>query len=593
MPHTLTAARFDPVTSSYWLSHSGRRAVMRIVRSPFWAFRFNLADSREDENNPMYLCIVSPEPSPLPLPNASLTLGPKHSVYTSASRAGDEELTCDISFPCSDWMVDNPLYLHTTPIIEIHMRNLLPVQEVFAQLKKDSLHRFKEAVRENKNALRGHWEASQRARWAEQIADWDKHQISELTFSDLGGDPTYMFGYLNNPQAYFFEFFYQGTMPGFDERPTIYEELFLYAQICKDYRWRGVETVILWIRAARKSDRAVQNANSSVEALVPCTTVQQEPFEVDPSFREIAEELSVFGLRSMSLHEEMGAMAEQESTTHSGDSQYTLVYPLDFDFPELPWEFPEIPLGTPRIVVFDLFGVILDREKAIRCALSSWLPLTHCFQTMEDILPVYIEIEALAARKSQFAATSVAAIVESALHTLARKSKIPLQAHPTLVATALAEIIKPVPFTDVEHAIASLKAHGCPIIVIPSHSDVTMRQVFPSMLRSQVRVTNEPLSMHFAAPDSFFKSLLAQCKAIVPGIRPKDVLLVTSSVARIVAPGSRAEHPTALVKRHGTIASNVKFVVGNRPPTNPVPSIVVEDLLELCTRVCTRSEDRH
>ena len=203
---------------------------MRIVRSPFWAFRFNLADSREDENNPMYLCIVSPEPSPLPLPNASLTLGPKHSVYTSASRAGDEELTCDISFPCSDWMVDNPLYLHTTPIIEIHMRNLLPVQEVFAQLKKDSLHRFKEAVRENKNALRGHWEASQRARWAEQIADWDKHQISELTFSDLGGDPTYMFGYLNNPQAYFFEFFYQGTMPGFDERPTIYEELFLYAQ---------------------------------------------------------------------------------------------------------------------------------------------------------------------------------------------------------------------------------------------------------------------------------------------------------------------------------------------------------------------------
>ena len=103
----------------------------------------------------------------------------------------------------------------------------------------------------------------------------------------------------------------------------------------------------------------MQNANSSVEALVPCTTVQQEPFEVDPSFREIAEELSVFGVRSMSLHEEMGAMADQESTTHSGDSQYTLVYPLDFDFPELPWEFPEIPLGTPRIVVFDLFGVIL------------------------------------------------------------------------------------------------------------------------------------------------------------------------------------------------------------------------------------------
>ena len=188
-------------------------------------------------------------------------------------------------------------------------------------------------------------------------------------------------------------------------------------------------------------------------------------------------------------------------------------------------------------------------------------------------------------------ATSIAAIVDSTLRTLASRSKIPLQAHPTLVATALAEILNPAPYSDVEYAINSLSSHGRSIIVIPPYSEVTMRQSLPSTLRPEVRPANEPLSIHFAAPDSFFTSLLAQCREIVPGIRPKDVLLVTTSVARIVAPGSLAGHPTALVKRHGTLASNVQFVVGNRAPMNPVPSIVVGDLIELCASVCI-SENR-
>ena len=179
----------------------------------------------------MFLCVVSPEPSPVPLPNASMTLGPKHSVHSSAFRAGDEELTCDTALPCSDWMVDHPLYLHTTPVMEIHMCHLPPVEDVLVQLKDDSLRRFKAAVRGNRTALREYWKAAQKARWAERIADWDKHHLSELTLSGRpGGDSTYMFGYLNNPQAYRFEFFYDGIMPGFEVRPTIYEELLLYAQ---------------------------------------------------------------------------------------------------------------------------------------------------------------------------------------------------------------------------------------------------------------------------------------------------------------------------------------------------------------------------
>ena len=78
--------------------------------------------------------------------------------------------------------------------------------------------------------MRDHWKAAQKARWAERIAGWDKHDLSELTFDDLGGDSSFTFGSLNNPQAYCFEFFYEGSMQGFDVLPTIYDEIHLYAQ---------------------------------------------------------------------------------------------------------------------------------------------------------------------------------------------------------------------------------------------------------------------------------------------------------------------------------------------------------------------------
>ncbi|KAI0659755.1 hypothetical protein C8Q70DRAFT_93375 [Cubamyces menziesii] len=96
------------------------------------------------------------------------------------------------------------------------------------------------------------------------------------------------------------------------------------------------------------------------------------------------------------------------------------------------------------------------------------------------------------------------------------------------------------------------------------------------------------MPIHFAAPNAFFESLLAQCRVLVPGIQAKDILLVSASVARMVAPGSLAGHPTALVKRQGTIALNVEFVVGERTwrrTVNPSPSVVVENLHELCDRI--------
>ncbi|KAI0659747.1 hypothetical protein C8Q70DRAFT_933206 [Cubamyces menziesii] len=584
MPHTLIVAQFHPVASSYWLPRSGQLAAARIPTVPFWALRFSLDDFEEDSDRPQQLCVVSPEPSPVPLPNASLTLGPKHAVLSGTFYTGDEDLTAKAALPCPDRMLRRPVYLHTTPVIWMHMFCSPPVECVVCQLEEDSIRRFRQAVQDGTKALYKYRNNKEQEKWAAQVAQWGRHDLSEFVFGQHGWDPTYMFSHLNNPKAYCFTFFYSGNVPGFGDRPTIYDELLLYAQICKDYRWEGVERSLLWVRDMRVENRSEHRILALPEILnTRCT-----PFEGDPTFREAVKQLPG-GRRPITLEEEE-EMEEadddtSDSTLESDNSRYVWVSWLKWAFPELALEFPELPLGNPRVVVLDLFGVVLDREAAIRCAFDKWLSFAHHGQTVEGILSRYIEIEALVARKNINAASSLATIVHGALQTLADKLAIPPQVRSQLIADATAVILKPTPYRDAERAIAALTEQGRSILVIPPHSEVTMQHSLPSDLRSRVRTVNEPLSAYFAAPDSFFTALLAQCRAIRSDIQPADILLVSTNVARVTAPASLAGHPTALLKRTGTIASQVQFLVARVAYGNPVPSVVVGDLDELCERL--------
>ncbi|KAH9888118.1 hypothetical protein C8Q73DRAFT_204320 [Cubamyces lactineus] len=230
-------------------------------------------------------------------------------------------------------------------------------------------------------------------------------------------------------------------------------------------------------------------------------------------------------------------------------------------------------------------SLIQDREAAIRCALAKWLLFAHGGQTAEGILSRYIEIEALVARRNVAAAPSIATIVHDALQALADKLAMPPQVQSQLITDAMTVILKPVPYSDAERAITTLSRQGRSILVIPPHSEVTIQHVLSPDLRSRVRTVIEPVSVHFAAPDSFFRVLLAQCRAICSDIRSADILLVSPSVSRITAPASLAGHPTALLERTGTIASRVRFLVAKVPYGNPVPSVVVQDLDELCDRL--------
>ncbi|KAI0326091.1 hypothetical protein GY45DRAFT_153785 [Cubamyces sp. BRFM 1775] len=230
-------------------------------------------------------------------------------------------------------------------------------------------------------------------------------------------------------------------------------------------------------------------------------------------------------------------------------------------------------------------SIIQDREAAIRCALAKWLSFTHNGQNVEGILSRYIEIEGLVARRNLAAASSIAAIVHGALQTLADKLAMPPQVQSQLITDAMTVILKPAPYRDAERVIAALLGQGRSIIVIPPYSEVTMQHLLPPRLRSRIWSANEPLSAHFAAPDSFFRALLAQCRGTCPDIRPADILLVSASVSRVTAPASLAGHPTVLLERSGTIASRVQFLVARVPYGNPVPSLVVGDLDVLCERL--------
>ncbi|KAI0659753.1 hypothetical protein C8Q70DRAFT_93376 [Cubamyces menziesii] len=590
MPHTLIVAQFHPVASSYWLPRSGQLAAARIPTAPFWALRFNLNDYSEDSNRPSQLCVVSPEPSPVPLPNVSLTLGPKHAVLTGTFYTGNEDLTAMDALPCADWLVRRPLYIHATPVISMDMFCCPPLECVICQLEEDSIRRFRQAVRDGTKALYKYRKDKEQEQWAARMAQWDRHDLSQFTFGQHGWDPTYMFSRLNNPQAYCFAFFYSGKVPGFGQRPTIYNELLLYAQICKDYRWHGVERAILWVRDMRTNENRSEH---HVSAQPEHPNAQCTPFENDPSFRKAVEQLRS-DRRPISLEEEeeMEETSDttSDSTSESDNSRYVWVSWLPWAFPELALEFPEIPLGNPRVVVLDLFGVVLDREAAIRCALDKWLTFAHYGQTVEGILSRYIEIEALVARKNIAAASSLAAIVHGALQTLADKLAIPPQVQSQLITDAMAVILKPAPYRDAERAIAAFSGQGRSIIVIPPYSEVAMQHLLPPRLRSRIWSANEPLSAHFAAPDSFFEALLAQCRATCPEIRPADILLVSASVSRVTAPASLAGHPTVLLERSGTIASRVQFLVARVPHGNPVPSLVVGDLDVLYERLNVHRE---
>ena len=222
MVHSIVPARFDPRRSAYWLSPSGQEAASRLSTDWFWALRATLGD--RESAAPGMLFLVTSDPSPYPIPNPSLTLGPRQAQDTGTIQGSDADLLVrDGPLPSLERDIHKPLYVHTVPALRIHFYCCPPLTSHYYHLEQESLRRFKSSAEENQRIA----------------AEYRKKALATLGFEAVKNTwaaPTrdagsLRFGQgLNDPHAYVFDFDAPSTTPALDKSAAVYNEVMLYVQ---------------------------------------------------------------------------------------------------------------------------------------------------------------------------------------------------------------------------------------------------------------------------------------------------------------------------------------------------------------------------
>ncbi|KAI0367352.1 hypothetical protein BV20DRAFT_559315 [Pilatotrama ljubarskyi] len=366
MPHSLVVARLDPARSAFWIPRFGRLAASKIVTIPFWALRVSLVN--EDEVQPIVapgtLFVISTQPSPIHIPNASLTLGPRLALDSKRIGALDAQLTTTRSLHSSEACLEWPLYVHTIPRLRIHYSSQKPLTTMHYELDRPSLLKFKDVALDNQLPALDYYYREVRPRQAWIPAT---ESIPDKWTSFSGRRHRYVLGAANSPRAYCFDFL-DDYLPCFESPATVYEETYLFHQVCKDYTWHGAVDTIEWVISRRLRATESQDHPCAVHIAPSSFTCE------DDSLRSVAQQL--YALPSPHL----GTPAKRGKSSPSSTDSWN-VYTTSSDYPYLPASFKflyeefESILGRPRVVVLEIFGVILDRESAIlERALSAWPP---------------------------------------------------------------------------------------------------------------------------------------------------------------------------------------------------------------------------
>ncbi|PIL23221.1 hypothetical protein GSI_14530 [Ganoderma sinense ZZ0214-1] len=557
MPHTFVHLKLNPKVSAYWLPLSGQQAAEKIPVRSFWALRANWYGD-EGDPAPGFIFVVSSQPSPYPLVNASLTLGPKlaHDTgvlceHPTALRTMEPIMTENKNVCC-------PLYLHAAPMISINP-DCRPLVEWFHyRLDAWSLEVFIRVAREL-------FPASQ------DFREWQKRSQAksggpegvEPEWSSFDGGNSYIIGGRNDPRTFVFKFL-KDPYPSLEGPPTIYEEIRLYKQLCKDYKWKGAQETIDWVANVRKE-------SGSVLPFLPTVIPASPPVE-DPSWAADA----------LSLLHKRYPPTDTEAIDYDSDNESEFV---PRSFPHIMPRFSEV--ATPsciKIVVFDIFGVILDREGAIRRALTPWTMVSGCTKDATQLTRLYLESEALADSDSSTQPTSLARIVYCALLALAERLDLPISPASTLFTDAFTRILSPAPFADAEPAITALAARGVRLVCFPAYSSTTMehlRSMLPAAFHKHVELAPLAMSVHFAAGDQPWWKMYDRCRKTAPDVCDDEFLVVSAGVGRVLLSAIRRRYATALVKRPDSLESHVEFVIGELPEHNPIPLMTVPGLMEL------------
>ncbi|KAI0326093.1 hypothetical protein GY45DRAFT_1437883 [Cubamyces sp. BRFM 1775] len=715
MPHSFVVCLFDPWISSRWLTPSARLAAAKIQAQPFWALRVSLADEEHYKDtpimNPTLLYVVSTIPSPIPIANSSLVLGPKASKFSSSRAYENPELVVKPPLPSFELALQIPVYLHTTPRIRIHWSFNKPFTRISYVLDDTSLLKFKDIALDNIQSELDYWRQVVRPARG-QVAMGDV-PVEWSTFS--GPEDPYVLGGLNNPQAYAFHFL-EGSDRPVEYTSYIYHELYLYNQIRKDYSWFGVEATIAWVRETRQyifqalsnqsgsqgrpatetqdnrsaeiqdsamaetpnyvlvvveaqdnrsaeaqSDPIADNAHVETQSKrnveAQGGTVANEsaaptfPAHNDPALHAAAQAL--FAMRNpFEIDPQLQTAADEDANRvgsgSSPNSDGSHEYDPDTDpilppaFPKLAGKYSIVKCGLVKVVAFEVFGVILNREDAIRRALQEWLPFVPRTCGLDDVVRRYVHYEAFTERDLESCnEITLETIIQGGLQALAEQLHIDPSEQAHLLSTALTTILTPHPYPDAGSTIADLKRRGYSLVCLPPHSPSDTlehaRRVLPAGTLDGVRVFPKVSSVHFASltRDPAFGSTFQEfcSEGVVSNLRGvanavadatsgvaggadgltgpartddkdkdsdsdeeskllnrNEIIIATAGMGRVVVGAQEGGFATCLVERADCRESLVSFALGGGGYRHPVPSIIVEGFAALGKALAKEAE---
>ncbi|OBZ79477.1 hypothetical protein A0H81_00671 [Grifola frondosa] len=558
MSRSFILVRLIPEKSALWTSYFGVQVASTLVTTPFVALRILPADlglySFEPPTNMLFL--ISPEKP----------VGFDREYYFALTPASDDEkrtLTIDPPLQSLD---GRPLYLHTCPCFRANA--FLPADAEAAGtgrlsrlLDEANFCFFRDEVLHDREERRQRLQSYQKGR---RVSGLDREIIGDSWQSFSDSPPA---EYFQDPNfAGIYELIECANFFGV-ESPSLHRELLLYRQLTKEYSWQGVSMSISWLEDTREL-----MTGSDIHVVNLALVDEQDKSSGDtphlsPDFLSTANTL-----RSMRIPLDGAPPPPQVQKTIE-----ELMWDWDEDpEPEFPWAPKQtlpIPLGDIKFIAFELFGTILDREGAIRDALRMLIQPSAQTPSVNELLQLYIEYEAL--RCVGHPDTPFIDISRGTLEDVANRLDVPVGED--ALKTACDCITMPDLYADVILAVQALHAHGYRLLCIQP-GDAAAFHRSQHLLPGELELLDPTMStaLHVPTP-SLYPTLFAHCDAVLPSVTRHQILLVTTSRYRVVEPAHDAGMASAIIRRPGNLESNVDF-----GETEVAAVINVDSLGSLC-----------
>ncbi|KAG0699226.1 kinase-like domain-containing protein [Suillus ampliporus] len=505
MPHSFVVAKFIPQRSATWISNYGYEKRLRVSRP-------DIGLPNIDPRHGRFLFVIS----------SQKPTGVNDGCYFALGSSLDIEMKMLRVEP--PLQTGGPtLYVHTFPrLLEDTLFEISPVTvpHLPHQLDESSYLAFCRSVMEvyekfvqQKCANDAHWSGG-----SDPVEDgWD---------SWSGESPR---EYLNKRAGYVFEHLDPDSFNLSAVEPTsIYQDLLLYNQLTVDYSWMGVTAAVSWALKSRDyySAHGVQRS----DILFPRSSFVGNL----PTFDN-----------NLKAHE----------LDWDDEPDVQLDFVCDYN--------PPVPAQSTRVIAFDVFGTILDRDGAVINAIHLLSP-THLDK--RRLSEVYLECELM--RHRDDADAPYTDIVRHALEDVCTFLGAPQSE--AVLREAVRTILQPGLYADAEAAVKTLLDQGYTVVAlpIPDAKSFSLPRL-PSGLTLDDQLA--PLSDLFGQNPSLFSDLLERCRLTCGPVERSQVIIVTSSCYRVIEPAGVAGFPTVLVQRPGCLGAGVKLRTSD-------PTLVVDGL---------------